>query len=232
MIGFGLMLPVLPFYIERLALAGNSLSSASSVHVGALTGIFALMQFIFDPFWGRRSDRKNRRRPFLLIGLIGNILALIFFGISTNLYMLYAARILNGVFAATYLLYLAAVSAIAAVTSGYIASNGLGHEAPGHEFVHAHRDVMLWMTGVLLATALSVPFWKGLRVGRLRRLLIIPLLIASGLLVFGADRGGRLVFELGIGVKQPLSQPESPGSAVPDDAGTAQEHSDGHQHTH
>lgn len=103
MIGFGLMLPVLPFYIEQMALTENGSSQAASFHFGALTGIFALMQFFFAPVWGKLSDRIGRRRPFLIFGLAGNIIALIFFGSGTNLLMLYIARILNGVFSAAVL---------------------------------------------------------------------------------------------------------------------------------
>ncbi|NIR51726.1 DUF2231 domain-containing protein [candidate division KSB1 bacterium] len=102
---------------------------------------------------------------------------------------------------ATYLLYLGALSAVAAVITGYLASNGLGHDAPGHEFVHEHRDVMLWMSGLLVAATLLVLFVRAFREGQWRRLFILPLLVISGLLINGADKGGRLVFEYGTGVR-------------------------------
>lgn len=57
MIGFGITLPVLPFYVERLALAGG----ASDKSAGLLTGVYALMQVTFAPVWGRWSDRIGRR---------------------------------------------------------------------------------------------------------------------------------------------------------------------------
>ena len=102
---------------------------------------------------------------------------------------------------ATYLLYLSALSATAAVITGYIASNGLGHGTPGHDFVHEHRDVMLWMSGLLVITTAVMLLVRSFREGKWRRLLILPLLVISGLLVYGADKGGRLVFEYGMGVK-------------------------------
>ena len=102
---------------------------------------------------------------------------------------------------ATYLLYLSALSAVAAVLTGYIASDSLSHDSPGHEFVHQHRNVMLWMSGALLITALSVIRLRSLREGKARRLLIVALFVISGLLVYGADKGGRLVFEYGMGVR-------------------------------
>jgi len=104
-------------------------------------------------------------------------------------------------FFATYLLYLSALSAITTVITGFIASDSFGHDSPGHDFVHEHRDVMLWMSGILLVTTLSVIFVRSLREGKMRRLLILALFVISALLVYGADKGGRLVFEFGMGVK-------------------------------
>ncbi len=96
MIGYGLTLTVLPFYIERLALAGGATSQEASAQVGALTGLFALMQFFFAPLWGKWSDRIGRR-PLFAIGLGGNAVSNVLFGLGTNMAMLYGARIL-GVF--------------------------------------------------------------------------------------------------------------------------------------
>ncbi len=110
---------------------------------------------------------------------------------------------------ATYLLYLSALSAVTAVITGYIASNGLGHDAPGHDFVHEHRDVMLWMSGILILTALSVFSVRTFREGKSRRILLFVLFIISGILGYGADKGGRLVYEFGMGVKTISAQPEA-----------------------
>lgn len=71
MMGYGLTLTVLPFYIERMALGGGATLKERSIHVGALTGVFALMQFFFAPFWGALSDKVGRR-PLFFIGLGGN----------------------------------------------------------------------------------------------------------------------------------------------------------------
>ncbi|MEP6913932.1 MAG: MFS transporter, partial [bacterium] len=56
MIGFGITLPVLPFYVERLALAEGASRQSAVLHVGMLTSVYALMQLIFAPLWGRWSD--------------------------------------------------------------------------------------------------------------------------------------------------------------------------------
>jgi len=102
MIGYGLTLPVLAFYIERLALAEGASIQKTSLHVGLLTGVFALMQFFFAPIWGRLSDRVGRR-PLFMVGLAGYAAFMFLFGIGTNLVMLYTARILGGIFGAAVL---------------------------------------------------------------------------------------------------------------------------------
>lgn len=108
---------------------------------------------------------------------------------------------------ATWLLYLSALSAAAGVITGLLASNGLGHDSPGHDYVHVHRDIMYWMTGLLLTTTAAVAFLKNVREGAARRFLIVALLAISGLLAYGADKGGRLVFEFGMGVRTSTEQP-------------------------
>jgi MFS transporter, DHA1 family, multidrug resistance protein len=49
MTGYGVTLSVLPFHIERMALAEGITAEDSSVHVGLITGLFALMQFFLRP---------------------------------------------------------------------------------------------------------------------------------------------------------------------------------------
>ncbi len=102
MIGYGLTLPVLAFYIERLALAGGASARKAYIHVGLLTGVYALMQFFFAPLWGRWSDRIGRR-PLFMIGLSGYAVFMALFGIGTNLFVLYTARILGGILSAAVL---------------------------------------------------------------------------------------------------------------------------------
>lgn len=114
MTGYGITLPVLTFYIERLALAEGATSQTVSMHVGILTGVFALMQFFFAPLWGKWSDKVGRR-PLVLIGLGGYAVTNMLFGLGTNLLMLYAARILGGMLSAAVLP--AATAYVADVTS-------------------------------------------------------------------------------------------------------------------
>ena len=96
MIGFGITLPVLTFYVERLALADGSAPRAIVLHVTLLTSVYAGMQLLFAPLWGRWSDRIGRR-PLILVGISGYVVAQIMFGMATSLWLLYAARIVGGV---------------------------------------------------------------------------------------------------------------------------------------
>lgn len=64
--------------------------------MGLLMATYAIMQFIFSPIWGGVSDRIGRK-PVLMIGVLGNAIAQILFGFSTELWMLIGARVLAGI---------------------------------------------------------------------------------------------------------------------------------------
>jgi multidrug resistance protein len=87
MVGFGIILPILPFFAQSMG--------ASATHLGLLFACFSLMQFISSPLWGGYSDRIGRR-PVLLLGLVGMALSFVLFGLAQSLWMLFAARILGG----------------------------------------------------------------------------------------------------------------------------------------
>ena len=95
MIGFGITLPVLPFYVERLARTGGASREFVALHVAMLTAVYALVQLFFAPIWGRWSDRVGRR-PFVLLGIAGYATAHMLFGLATSLWLLYLARIVGG----------------------------------------------------------------------------------------------------------------------------------------
>ncbi len=99
--GFGLVLPVLPFV---LALALDEATSRATIswHTGLLTGTYMLALFLFAPFWGYVSDRAGRR-TVILIGLAGFIGAMLWFALARGLVSVYAARAFAGVFAAAVL---------------------------------------------------------------------------------------------------------------------------------
>ena len=90
-LGVGMIIPILPFYMERLGAGGMEL--------GLLTASYALMRLIFGPFWGSFSDRVGRK-PVLLIGIFGYAVTMFWFGLATQLWMMFAARILSGILSA------------------------------------------------------------------------------------------------------------------------------------
>ena len=102
MIGYGLTLPILPFLVEKSAQSNELWNLSPAIHVGLMTGIFPLMQFLAAPFWGRWSDRIGRS-PVLATGMGGYALSLILFGWTDNLMLLYALRIAGGLFSAAVL---------------------------------------------------------------------------------------------------------------------------------
>lgn len=93
LLGFGIVLPNLPAYIE--AAVGANHEHAAFIG-GLLAASYSLTQFLCAPFWGAYSDRAGRR-PVILISLIGIGISYIFFGLSNgNLAMLFTARLLAG----------------------------------------------------------------------------------------------------------------------------------------
>ncbi len=88
MLGFGMALTVLPFFIEDLGGGGTEF--------GILMALFGLMQFLFAPVWGKVSD-KYGRKAILIVGMIGLVTAMLFFGLAKEIWMLYAAQIASGI---------------------------------------------------------------------------------------------------------------------------------------
>jgi DHA1 family tetracycline resistance protein-like MFS transporter len=88
LLGFSLILPLLPYYAETF--------NASKFTTGLLIAVYALMQLIGAPILGRLSDRYGRR-PVLLVSVFGTFIGFLLFGFATSLWMLFAARILDGI---------------------------------------------------------------------------------------------------------------------------------------
>ena len=97
MLGYGILLPTLPYYTERLALKDNLDTDLINFHIGLLTSIYPLFQLIFVVVWGKLSDRYGRK-PIIIVGLIGFVIMQLLTGLATSLTMLYVARIFGGIF--------------------------------------------------------------------------------------------------------------------------------------
>ncbi len=87
MMGFSILFPVEAYYIESFG--------ASSRAMGVLVTLYSLGQFVFSPVWGRLSDRIGRK-PVLMLGIAGYAISMALFGAGTQLWHLFAARILAG----------------------------------------------------------------------------------------------------------------------------------------
>ncbi len=130
-LGFGLVLPSLPFLIERLAGASGNTGQVSRA-TGLLTGLYMLSLFLFAPAWGKLSDRLGRR-SVLLIGMIGFSATSLTFAFVENLPAIYAERFLSGLFAA-------AVTPVALAAIGDLAST---------EAVRARRLTFVSLAGIV-----------------------------------------------------------------------------------
>lgn len=95
MIGFGIVIPFLTYFIEDLASVQGVLEVG--LWVGLMMMSYSAAQFLFSPFWGSLSDRLGRK-PILLVGLVGNTIFFTLFGVSTSLIMALVARFLAGAF--------------------------------------------------------------------------------------------------------------------------------------
>lgn len=98
MIGFGIIMPVLPELITQIT--GDSLSAAA-VDAGWLAFAYAIMQFFFGPVIGNLSDRYGRR-PVLLGALGGYSIAYALMGFAPSLLWLFIARIVAGIMGASF----------------------------------------------------------------------------------------------------------------------------------
>jgi DHA1 family tetracycline resistance protein-like MFS transporter len=114
LIGFGLVIPLLPFYAERF--------DASPQQVTMLMAVFSLMSMLTAPIWGRLSDRVGRR-PVLMVSMAAASLAYLWLGFADALWMLFAARALAGACAGN----IAAANAyVADVTTPENRAKGMG----------------------------------------------------------------------------------------------------------
>jgi len=169
LIGFGMILPLLPFYAQ--------VYEASPFQIGLLFSSYSLAQLVFAPLLGRLSDRVGRR-PLLLASIAGSIAAYLLFAAAPSLGVLIVARTLAGVAAANYAIaqaYVADVSTRenraramgligAAFGVGFVLGPALGallvyagkSDALGHL---GPRLVPLTAAGLAIANLVFAVFW-------------------------------------------------------------------------
>ncbi len=87
LLGFGIIIPLLPFYAEHFDAAPNI--------VTLVLAIYSLAQLFSATWWGNLSDRIGRR-PVLIISLAGLAVSYVWLGLADSLWMLFAARAFGG----------------------------------------------------------------------------------------------------------------------------------------
>ncbi len=144
LIGFGMVIPILPFYAEKL--------NASPAEIGWVFSIYSWMQFVFAPILGRISDKVGRR-PILFISLLGSAIGYFVIGFAETLTLVFIGRIICGVTGANIS---TAQAYIADVTSRENRAKGMGlfGAAFGLGFILGPA-----IAGILSQYGIHVPFF-------------------------------------------------------------------------
>jgi MFS family permease len=93
LIGFGIVIPILPFLSPQLG--------GDKIDIALIIVTYAACAGVCGPFWGRLSDRKGRK-PVIMICLAGAALSYVMLGLATELWMIYAARGFAGLMAGNF----------------------------------------------------------------------------------------------------------------------------------
>jgi MFS family permease len=124
--GLGIILPLLPFYSQRLG--------ATPFMVGALISVYAVCQLIAGPAVGTLSDRYGRRKV-LLVSQVGTCIGFMLLALASSLPLVFLARIIDG------------------LTSGNIS---VAHAYAAEHSAPATRKQALGMTSGAIGTGLLV----------------------------------------------------------------------------
>ncbi|HEX2064621.1 MAG TPA: MFS transporter [Acidimicrobiales bacterium] len=106
LVGFGIVLPILPLYAE------NERFGADAATVGILVASFSLAQLVFAPVTGWLSDRVGRK-PVLVLSLAGTSVGSLITGLAGSLWVLFLGRVLDGISGSSVSVAQAAVADLA-----------------------------------------------------------------------------------------------------------------------
>ncbi|HEY7357246.1 MAG TPA: MFS transporter [Ktedonobacterales bacterium] len=159
--GFGLILPLLPFWAEHLG--------AGPVGVTLILTAYALAQFLFTPLLGSLSDRYGRR-PVILFSLLIEAFAFALTALAGSLPLLLAARFIGGLGASNIG---SAQAVVADVTPPEGRARGMGMigAAIGLGFVVGPA-----LGGMLAPIGATLPFWVAMGVALANALLVLAFL--------------------------------------------------------
>ena len=93
LIGFGIVIPILPFLSPKLG--------ADKMDIAYIIVTYAICAGFSGPFWGRLSDRVGRK-PVIMICLAGAALSYVMLGLASSLWMVYFARGFAGLMAGNF----------------------------------------------------------------------------------------------------------------------------------
>jgi DHA1 family tetracycline resistance protein-like MFS transporter len=144
LIGFGIIIPLLPFYAETFG--------ASPLVIGLLFAVFSVCQLVAAPILGDWSDRYGRR-PILIFSLLGTVASFMLLALARSITMLFIARIVDGLSGgniSTARAYVADVTEPKDRARAY----GLIGMAFGLGFIFGPA-----LSGVLVRVSLTAPIW-------------------------------------------------------------------------
>jgi multidrug resistance protein len=144
LVGFGIIIPLLPFYAETFG--------ASPLVIGLLFAVFSLCQLVAAPALGDLSDRYGRR-PILVFSLAGTVISFVMLAVAHSVVMLFAARIVDGLSGgniSTARAYVADVTAPKDRARAY----GLIGAAFGMGFIFGPA-----LSGILARISYTAPIW-------------------------------------------------------------------------
>src|SRR4051812_38585916 len=144
LVGFGIIIPLLPFYAETFG--------ASPLVIGLLFAVFSLCQLAAAPALGDLSDRYGRR-PILIFSLLGTVVSFVMLAVAHSIAMLFAARIVDGLSGgniSTARAYVADITAPKDRARAY----GLIGAAFGLGFIFGPA-----LSGVLARVSYTAPIW-------------------------------------------------------------------------
>jgi DHA1 family multidrug resistance protein-like MFS transporter len=182
-LGYGLMVPIFPFYIQELGGSGGEM--------GILVALSALTELLFGPLWGGVSDRIGRKRV-LMVGVFGYGVSLLLMGLASRLWMLFAARALSGLLTAATMP--SAMAYVGDTTAEDERGGGIGWLGSA-----AGLGIILGpgVGGWLGRDSLSLPFFVGAGLAW-TALLLVGFLLPETVPSSGrSDRRGAHVLELG-----------------------------------
>lgn len=159
--GFGLILPLLPFWAEKLG--------ANPAQVGLILTVYALAQFLFTPVLGALSDRFGRK-PIIIVSLLIEALAFALTALAGSLWLLLLARFIGGMGASNIG---TAQAVVADTTTPESRARGMGliGASIGMGFVIGPA-----IGGVLAGASAGLPFWVAMVVALVNAVLALALL--------------------------------------------------------